>query len=210
MLDKLRKAISYNPETGMFTRLSKHADKAYMHPNKGGAPRVTVLGKEYSARSLAWYLMTGYYPGRFEIKSLDGDLSNVKWSNLYIAKEGHKFCSKCNVEKPLTDYAANKSRKAGHEPVCKECKKPASVYYARKTGLKKFGLTPETYEELQQKQNGVCAICEKQETNKRLAVDHCHNKGYIRGLLCAKCNQALGLFSDDTKILNKAIEYLST
>jgi len=209
MLDKIKKAIMYNPETGIFTRLSKHSDKAYMHPNANGAPRITVLGKEYAARHLAWYIMTGYYPGRFEIKSLDGNLSNIKWSNLYVTKEGHKFCSKCNIEKPLTDYATNKSRKAGHEPVCKECKKPASRRYARKTGLKKFGITIEEYESLSQEQNNACAICKKEEINKSLAVDHCHASGKIRGLLCAKCNQALGLFNDDIKTLNTAIEYLT-
>lgn len=208
MLNKLKKAISYNPDTGIFTRLSTHAGKAYMHPNATGAPRVSVLGKEYSARCLAWFLMTGYYPKQFELKSLDGDIANVKWSNIYKTKDGHKFCSKCKLEKPFSAFGKNRSRTAGHDPACKECKKPAARRYAHKTNMKAFGLTPETYETILTQQGYVCAICKNIDKNKRLAVDHCHNTNRIRGLLCAKCNQALGLFNDSPTLLNRAINYL--
>ena len=65
-------------------------------------------------------------------------------------------------------------------------------------------------------QNGVCAICGKDEPNEhgrtgkkfRLAVDHCHDTGVVRGLLCQKCNRASGLLKDDLTLLQKAMEYL--
>jgi len=81
---------------------------------------------------------------------------------------------------------------------------------------KKFGLTLDVYEAILEHQGGVCAICGKAETminsgSKRLqplAVDHCHKTGRVRGLLCAKCNHALGNFDDSTALLRRAIKYL--
>ncbi len=73
---------------------------------------------------------------------------------------------------------------------------------------RKYNLTPEQYLTMLKNQNGVCAICGKQEKNRRLAVDHCHKTGKIRGLLCALCNTAIGKFNDDVNLLTKAIKYL--
>lgn len=81
---------------------------------------------------------------------------------------------------------------------------------------KKFGLTWEHYTELLKKQNNVCAICKQPETKLdyrskkvlNLSVDHCHTTGKVRGLLCADCNRALGMFQDNTEILKNAIIYL--
>ncbi len=57
----------------------------------------------------------------------------------------------------------------------------------------KYGITLEDYENMFQSQNGVCKICKnKCSTGKNLAVDHCHETGKVRGLLCAKCNVNLG------------------
>jgi hypothetical protein len=63
-------------------------------------------------------------------------------------------------------------------------------------------------------QKGVCAICRKATTASRrtrvLAVDHDHKTGFIRGLLCTKCNAILGLAKDDPTVLQRAITYLHT
>lgn len=76
--------------------------------------------------------------------------------------------------------------------------------------LRKFGITIDQYIELNKAQLGLCAICKKPENeNKSLAVDHCHTTGKVRGLLCAKCNQGLGSFKDDTERLTNAIKYLT-
>ena len=70
------------------------------------------------------------------------------------------------------------------------------------------------YEELLKKQNHVCKICGNPETAKiqnevkSLAVDHCHRTNVVRGLLCSKCNTAIGLVKDNTDILSKMIDYL--
>jgi len=82
----------------------------------------------------------------------------------------------------------------------------------RKHRLKKaFGITVEQYDEMFKRQGGCCAICG--DTNikygRRLAVDHHHTTGEIRGLLCNQCNRALGYFHDDIHRLTSAIKYLS-
>lgn len=60
-------------------------------------------------------------------------------------------------------------------------------------------------------QGGKCAICEEKcVTNKELAIDHCHKTGRIRGLLCMRCNTALGMFRDNPLLLEKAYIYLTT
>jgi hypothetical protein len=89
----------------------------------------------------------------------------------------------------------------------------------RKAHLKQcYGLSLEEYDEMVERQGGVCAICGKPETaqdvnsgtNRRLSVDHCHKTNEVRGLLCSKCNTGLGLFKDDITSLRSAINYLTT
>jgi len=70
-----------------------------------------------------------------------------------------------------------------------------------------FGLSLEKYENLLEIQAGVCAIC-AQKDNRRLSVDHCHETGAIRGLLCNGCNLGLGKFKDSVESLRSAIAYL--
>lgn len=83
-------------------------------------------------------------------------------------------------------------------------------YVSRKTALKKYGITPEDYDEMYSKQEGKCAICKSHQLSlkKKLCVDHCHKTGKVRGLLCNNCNLGLGSFKDDKIILETAIKYL--
>jgi hypothetical protein len=81
--------------------------------------------------------------------------------------------------------------------------------------LRRYGITLEQYNELLIQQNGVCAICLQPEITKHqsgmskiLAVDHDHDTGEIRGLLCNYCNTSLGGFRDDPTILELAKQYL--
>lgn len=69
-------------------------------------------------------------------------------------------------------------------------------------------MTIEEYENMAENQNHVCAICEKPQKNKWLAVDHNPNTGEVRGLLCENCNRALGKFQEDPNLVYKAWEYL--
>lgn len=81
-----------------------------------------------------------------------------------------------------------------------------SAHYTRK-----YGITIEQYEQRLAEQGGVCAVCgEPPGPGERggLHVDHCHDTGRVRGLLCMPCNQGLGQFRDNAAIMRRAITYL--
>ena len=118
-------------------------------------------------------------------------------------------------------YAKNKEKILGYKKKHREKYRDRYIKRAREKRanatekpfdhLKRdYGLTKEGYLEMLKSQNGVCAICCNPEKKKRLAVDHCHNTGKIRGLLCARCNTSIGRFNDDVELLQKAIDYLKT
>ena len=122
-------------------------------------------------------------------------------------------CRMCLKHKDLSDfYASSASSK------CKECFRAAqNRNWARKYYPAKFGLGPDDYETMLAAQNYACAICGKNHVEKpekkwgraRLAVDHEHGTGRVRGLLCTTCNAGLGFFRDSPKLLTKAVEYLT-
>lgn len=89
---------------------------------------------------------------------------------------------------------------------------------ARTYRLKKlYGMTRAEYEAMHAAQEGRCAICNREETGlsnkadraRGLSVDHCHDSGRIRGLLCGRCNSAIGLLNHDGDLLRSAIAYLN-
>lgn len=71
---------------------------------------------------------------------------------------------------------------------------------------RRYGLSLADFRALQARQGNVCAICRRPA--RMLCIDHCHVTGRVRGLLCRKCNSALGLYDDDPRLLHAAIEYL--
>ena len=107
-----------------------------------------------------------------------------------------KKCPKCRKTKLVAEFCRNKIAKDGLNYWCRACaakysKNKDCRVAARKTHLKcNYNMTVDEYDELYQKQNGVCAICGKKESHRnkygvrRLSVDHNHSTGKIRGLLC--------------------------
>lgn len=99
---------------------------------------------------------------------------------------------------------------------CMECQNTRVKEQGRDYSLRsKYDLTLEQYNELLIKQKGVCALCGLVETAvekyhkgiKRLAVDHCHTTGNIRGLLCSSCNIGIGNLKHNPELLRKAAVY---
>ena len=124
-----------------------------------------------------------------------------------------KLCTKCNKLKELSDFSESKSEKGYKQYRCRECNK--AYREGRKELIKdyqlkhRFGISLETYNEMLHKQNNSCKICKTTcKTGKMLAVDHNHQTGNIRGLLCAYCNRALGLLHDDIHLFEESIKYL--
>ncbi len=147
-----------------------------------------------------------------------------------------KRCFKCGKLKDKTEFYKNKIRADGCSAECKECHLVRYKHYnskqeykiaqrkrtirwrkenpekALRNHLKKnFNLTLERWYEMQDEQNYGCKICggvNFNKRNKRLSVDHCHETGKIRGLLCDPCNKGLGHFRDSPEMLRKAADYL--
>lgn len=128
-----------------------------------------------------------------------------------------KICKQCGEEGPLELFQKDISKKDKVRPECKECtaanrKKRYNPSKNRMHNMQKnFGKgILETYQEIFEAQGGVCAICASPENGRyaHLSVDHNHDTGKIRGLLCNNCNRGIGLLKDDPKILEQAKKYL--
>lgn len=80
----------------------------------------------------------------------------------------------------------------------------------RNTAFQKaYGISLADYEQMLVEQDGRCAICGQPPKDRRLAVDHDHETGRVRGLLCyGHCNRAIGLLRDNPELLRRAAEYL--
>lgn len=101
-----------------------------------------------------------------------------------------RSCASCNRES---------MQKRGYSP---KKNKAASL-------MKLYGITLDDYDVMLKSQNGVCAVCHSScKTGRSLAVDHCHSTGAVRGLLCANCNRAIGLFQEDRSRMTAAIAYI--
>jgi|VirMetMinimDraft_7_1064189.scaffolds.fasta_scaffold152421_2 hypothetical protein len=127
----------------------------------------------------------------------------------------HKICNKCNEDKATTFYNRNVSAADGRKSICKPCEKEGKVryskeYYQNRSLLGRYGITLEDYNKMLLLQESRCKICDvhQKHCDKRLAVDHCHTTGEVRGLLCQHCNTGLGQFRDNTAFLKEAINYL--
>lgn len=118
-----------------------------------------------------------------------------------------------NAGKPCKDCGSTSRKTSAPGPRCATChrtRRKASKRLAHgRWILKTYGITIEQYEALYEAQGGVCYICRRAKgITKRLAVDHDHATGYVRGLLCAKCNGYLGYIRDSPDAGTRMHDYL--
>jgi hypothetical protein len=108
-----------------------------------------------------------------------------------------KVCRRCGKEKSYREFTSDRSgHYDGLSSRCKQCLREVTRGEKnRKYDLRKFGLTLEQYDQMYAAQNGGCAICGGQnDDGRRLFVDHNHQTGRVRGLLCARCNTRTGVY----------------
>jgi hypothetical protein len=121
-----------------------------------------------------------------------------------VVPEGSKFCRTCRTIKPLTEWSRNAHASDGYQTRCKPC---TAADARRKYFEKAYGMSEADVIVMREAQGGVCAIC---RTAPAVHVDHSHETGTVRGMLCFSCNAALGHFRDDPTVLRRAARYLET
>lgn len=204
--EEVKEAIAYEPETGVFVwkvDASRNVKKGSMagtvkscrHQTTGEIKSYLYIrykDREMVASRIAWLLYYGSWPER-SVMFVDGDTKNLRISNLKLSA----------FTTTVIKIDGRKSRKMSKET-------------QRHYGLKRYyGMSVSDYAEMYRKQDGKCAICGNPENSvdkkgnvKSLAVDHCHETGAVRELLCYSCNSMLGQARDNQEILLAGVEYL--
>lgn len=118
-------------------------------------------------------------------------------------------------KQPQTSLSSRVDRAAYIREYSRKARAANPDYHKSAFLKRRYGVTIDQYYDLLDSQRGVCGICEKPESNEiggkvlALAVDHDHDTGAVRALLCSNCNRALGLFKDDPALLDAAKAYLT-
>lgn len=147
-----------------------------------------------------------------------------------------KACAGCKEERPVTQFGFAPRMRDGLKSYCTPClseygrelraKDPeaaraaesrrARARYTPERGRRRhlkdmYGLAPEEYDQMLAAQGGRCAICEAPTAGGKgdWHVDHCHESGANRGLLCSTCNVGLGMFRDNPDLLLAAARYVT-
>lgn len=152
----------------------------------------------------------------------------------YRAPEGMKWCPRCQTMLSRERFGKNRSAHDGLQPRCKPCsvaavtasrhKDPTSHRKSSRAWAIKnqsrvmdsrlrstFGIGLDDYNRILEEQGGRCAICrcEPGGTKRGFHVDHCHEKGHVRGILCHHCNVGIGNFKNDPDVMRSAADYIS-
>jgi hypothetical protein len=204
--EEINELISYDPTSGIFiwrkspARHVKAGDEAGTFKNvrtKAGATvrykYIHVLHNQTPAARVAWLLTRKEWP-KGNLLFRDGDSSNLKFENLKEA-----------------DFPSVRSIKSGRRTY--KMTGDAMRHYGL---MHNYGLSLETYNVMLAAQGGVCAICKGVETYipkghgtpKPLSVDHNHETGAVRGLLCSHCNYVIGYARENIETLRETIKYL--
>lgn len=118
------------------------------------------------------------------------------------------WCRLCTSYKAPTEFAPRTSIGTGKSLRRYECVGCARAAWLASYYLKTYGITITQYDELLNAQGGTCAGCEARPESQRLFVDHDHETGEVRGLLCSSCNLGLGNLKDDASRLRRLADYI--
>lgn len=145
-----------------------------------------------------------------------------------------KKCNRCLKFRMADKFFKDTAHSSGLYSICKDCKTATTMEWRRNNRdfynkgarewrrnnrgrtrayelRRKYGITLDQYREIFKAQEGKCKICGEEKHNKKytnLGVDHCHETGKVRGLLCDNCNRGIGNFQDSVELLKAAVSYL--
>jgi hypothetical protein len=201
--ERLKEAVTYDPVTGDFrwniSICNVKAGSIAGGPHNNGYWTIRIDNVDYTAARLAWVYVHGVWPK--QLRFLNGKKTDLRIANLHdigpssLSKHDHRT-------------------KEGRAAFQKEYRSTRRQQFRDDERQRKFGITPEWFRAQHEKQGGVCAICKKPETRKRmglihdLAVDHNHTTGAVRELLCHACNVLIGYARENPEILRAAVAYL--
>lgn len=175
------------------------------------------------------YLKSQYVPRVHEPEQLVCPQCGVTFTRVRGSGQPRVYCSrKCTMA------AAYERRRQGNagigprrcacgtevttpvgKPVCPACRKdprPGAEVRERARTLRTYGLTEAGWDALVKRQGNRCAVCRTDKPGgrgERWHIDHDHVTGQVRGLLCGKCNSAIGMLQDDPEIIKAAARYVT-
>lgn len=144
-------------------------------------------------------------------------LAEAEEARRIIQEEG-KICPRCKEHKPPSEFYRRKDGSIHH--YCKKCNSEYSAQWQRDNPRDKdkvldahrkrtYGVVDGQVESIRKKQGKRCAICRRRETDSEtFHLDHNHETGAVRGLLCRSCNSGIGFLNDSIELLYAAIDYL--
>jgi Recombination endonuclease VII len=197
--EEIDQALAYDPEAGSLTwkikpnrRLRAGAPAGLLKKAGRDKPSylyVTYKGMTTTGARIAWLLSHKEWPER-NLLFNDNDSTNIRLSNLRLGDVWHGL------------------------PAQGEARRIKPEAYRRYALNRYYGITPEEYGRMLADQKGLCAVCGNPETSaykgkpRLMHVDHDHETGGVRGLLCFGCNNGLGAFKDDPARLRAAADYI--
>jgi len=131
-----------------------------------------------------------------------------------------KKCRRCLVEKAISEFCHHPDTRGGLQSHCRKCQNEARrarrktnpILFRNEWYQRAYGITADDYAQLLKVQSGKCKICGAMlagdKRHRVLSVDHNHETGQVRGLLCVHCNHGLAAFRDNPCLLEAAIAYL--
>lgn len=129
-----------------------------------------------------------------------------------VVPDGHKWCPDCDTVMPLGEFPRTRASRTGTATYCKPCHNARGRASKDKVGgsrtyhlKRRYGITAEEADAMLAAQGGLCAVC---RTAPAAHVDHDHETGRVRQLLCFTCNGGLGQFRDDPAVLRAAARYV--
>lgn len=163
------------------------------------------------------FLARGYCKRHYRRFMKYGDPEYVVPRDKKPAKLGNRVCNKCHTEKPLEEFHKNSKSSEGRTRECKTCLNQYRATWNRENAARtkvtrRRNLVRSKYGDdgliLQHKieAGAVCEACG--EKRNRMAIDHNHKSGAIRGILCSNCNTALGLLAEDFDRFTALMDYL--
>lgn len=138
------------------------------------------------------------------------------------AKRGvSKRCCTCKVEKPLSDFTKDRNTSWGLSARCRPCNSDRALAWRKENPQRarrvqkmsflrrKYGISEDALHALVEAQGGKCGICRDMlDMGRHTCIDHNHETGAVRGLLCRKCNSGIGQLRDSQEIVRAALHYL--